>query len=163
ATDLWAFVRDELQFNRSVVKDPAGNQDDYNHRLLYLLGVAVCRRHEALFPDPCCHRVIQVAEAYAEGTATLDELEDAHEAVYRLTVEEAAARAAVNAVFWLNADDYKVIRGVDCATDAAGYLHAIVAGVLSAGASESDGEAIWKHPAFLAGKEVEERAICDLI
>ncbi|MGH7171271.1 MAG: hypothetical protein ACRELG_13415 [Gemmataceae bacterium] len=163
ATDLWAFVRAERRFNRNGVKNPAGEEDEYNQRLLYLLGVSVCRRLEPLFPDPCCQRMIQIAEAYAEGTATLDELEDAHEAIPDTTDYEAAVRAAVDAVFWLSPDDYKVIRGVDIATDAAGYLHAIAAGVLPARATQREGKAIWKHPAFLAGKEAEERVVCDLI
>jgi hypothetical protein len=163
ATGLWAFVRDELCFNRNVVKKPTG-EEVYNQRLLYLLGVAVCRRLESLFPDSCCQRMIQVAEAYAEGAATLDELADAHEAIEIVMGDEVAASAAVDAVFWLLCtDDYKAIRGVDCATDAVGYLHAIAAGVLPAGATQNEGKAVWKHPTFLAGKEAEGRAVCDLI
>jgi hypothetical protein len=107
--------------------------------------------------------MIQVAEAYAEGTASLEELADAHDAVDGTAADEAVAGAAVEAVFWLSPDDYKVFRGLDCATDAAGYLRAIAAGVLHAGATRNEGKAIWKHPAFLAGKEPEERAVCDLI
>ncbi len=85
--------------------------------------------------------MIQVAEAYAEGTATLDELADAHEAIDDNTDDEATIRAAVNAVFWLSPDDYKVIRTLDFATDAAGYLYAIGAGVLPVGATPSEGKA----------------------
>jgi hypothetical protein len=165
AEELWAFVRSETRFNRYTLESNEENWDDYNRRLLYLLGVAVCRRLEPLFPDPCCQRMLEVAEAFAEGRTTLDELADAHDAVDALPTSHlpAASNAAAAAVFWLSPDDYKVIRMLWHTPDATGYLHAIAAGVLPAQATHEEAKAIWQHPAFLAGREAEERAVCDLI
>jgi hypothetical protein len=165
AEDFWAFVRSETRFNRHIVDSNQGKWDDYNQRLLYLLGVAVCRRLAALFPDPCCQRMLEVAETFAEGRATLDELADAHDVIdaFRCSSLPAATEAAVNAVFWLSPDDYKVIRILWHVGDAVGYLRAVDAGVLPAGATGREEEAVWKDPSFLAGREAEERAVCDLI
>jgi hypothetical protein len=162
ATDLWAFVRHEMGFNRRIVDSPDA---EYNKRLLYLAGVAVCRRFEHLFPEVGCHRMLQVAEAFAEGRATLNELCDAHEDVDRMRDDllPAANGAAVEAVFWLCPDDYKVRRALAFLSDAAGYLRAVAEGILSAEATLHDARAVWKHPAFLAGKGEEERALCGLI
>jgi hypothetical protein len=166
ATKLWAVARDLMEFNRRVI---APREPEYNQRLLYLAGVAVCRRLEHLFPYAICHRVLHVAESFAEGKASLDELCDAHDDVEGerrsrpSNLLPAASWAAVNAVYWLNTDDYKVIRAVDHVSDAAGYLRAVAAGVLPAEATGDAGRAVWKHPAFLAGKAEEEQALCDII
>jgi hypothetical protein len=165
AEDLWAFVRSDTRFNRHFVDPDQGKWDDYNQRLLYLLGVAVCRRLDPLFPDPCCQRMLEVAESFADGRATLDELAAAHEAVEVIPVDHlpAASHAAACAVFWLSPDDYKTIRILWHAPDAAGYLRAIAAGVSAAGLPQREAQAIWKHPGFLAGRGAEEQAVCDLI
>jgi hypothetical protein len=165
AEDLWAFVRSDTRFNRYIVDRDEGKWDDYNQRLLYLLSAGVCRRLEPLFPDPCCQRMVEVAESFAEGKATQDKLADAHEAVELIAIDPlpAAKYAATCAVFWLSPDDYKTIRILDHVPDAAGYSRAIAAGVLPAGSTQREAKVIWKHPEFLAGREAEERAVCDLI
>jgi hypothetical protein len=142
-----------------------GNWDDYNQRLLYLLGVAVCRRVAPLLPDPSCRRVLEVAESFAEGKATLDDLAEAHEAIDTGPSSHlpAATEAAADALFWLSPDDYKVIRVLWYVGDAIGYSRATAAGVLPVGATRGEREAIWKHPTFLAGRDAELRAVCDLI
>jgi hypothetical protein len=169
ATALWDIVRDRTGFHRDTL-DYQGDPDGYHQRLLYLLGVALCRRLERLFPDPCCARVMQVAEAFAEGSATADELGDAHDDLdegFRCSQAAdqlpAANCAALEAVFWLSPDDYKVIRAVDNVSDAAGYLRAVAERALPASATHREGKAVWKHAAFLAGKADEEQVLCDLI
>jgi hypothetical protein len=166
--NVWTFVRSETRFNRNILDSNQGKWDYYNERLLYLVGVAVCRRLAPLFPDPCCQRMLEVTESFAEGIATLDELADANDEIAALrdlgnSALPAASHAAVNAIFWLSPDDYKVIRILSHAGDAVGYLRAVDAGVLPAAATLQAGEAVWKHPAFLAGREAEERAECGII
>ena len=169
ATELWDVVRDQTGFHRNTL-DYQGDSDGYHQRLLYLLGVAFCRRLEHLFSDPCCERVMQVAEAFAEGSATIDDLLDAHDDLdigFRCTQASdrlpAANCATLEAVFGLSPDDYKVIRAVDHVSDAAGYLRAVAAGILPANATHKEGKSVWKHAAFLAGKAAEEQVLCDLI
>jgi hypothetical protein len=163
AFELWHKACDRTRFNRRIVE--VSPTADYNQRLLYLTAVAFCRRVERLFPDPCCHRVLQVAEAYAEGIATLEELETAHEDVEAVDDSNlpALAAAAVWAAFWLNQDDSKVGRAMEMLIDVAGYRAAVTAGVLAAHGNVAAGRAVWQHPAFIAGKEEEGRALCDLI
>jgi hypothetical protein len=164
--DLWAFVRDRARFHRQLADHPKQN---YNRRLLYLLGAAACRRVASLFLDPCCHRVVEVAEEFAEGAATLDELTEAHDDVDHLRCTEAADlfvagnAAALEAAFWLSPDQDKVIRTLEYVVDAAGYVQAVAARALPVRATLKAGRAVWQHPAFLQGKEEEERALCDLI
>jgi hypothetical protein len=166
AGQLWAYARGRALFNRRT----AGRRKrQYNQRILYLLGAAVCRRLAHLFPDPCCHRLLEVAEAYAEGAATLGELADAHDEVDGLRCSRevdllpAGNTAAVEAVVWLSPDDYKVIRALDYVVDAAGYLRAVAAGALPAKAPLRVARAVWRHPAFLRGRGEEELALCLLV
>jgi hypothetical protein len=163
ATELWAIVGSETRFNRRVVDVP-DTGEDYNQRLLYLLAVAVFRRVEHLAKQRPWRKLLRVAEAYAEGKATSDQLGDAHEQVQRISLHKlSATRAAAVCTLWLLPDDYKVIRGVDHVSDVAGYLAAIEAGVLEQKAKIDVAQSVWKAPAFLAGKTKEERAICALV
>jgi hypothetical protein len=163
---LWANVRNQTRFYRQIVDR---QELKYNRRILYLLGVAICHRIARQFPDPCCHRMLQVAEAFAEGTAVPDELFNAHHDVETVRGRRAAdllpaaSGAAIEAVFWLGPDDYKVIHALEYVVDAAGYSQAVAEGVLSATATMHDGRAIWQHPVFLAGRGKVAQALCYVI
>jgi len=166
ATDalaLWCFARDQARFNRHLV-DPK-RVTKYNRRLQYLLGVAICRRVEYLFPDPCCREALEDAEAFAEGTATLRELQAACDAVDAIDSPDlpVAAWAAARAVFWLGPDDYQLTEAVELVIDAAGYQAAIQAGMLTVDDGFDVGRVVWEHPVFTAGKREEEAAICRVI
>src|SRR5207248_2890733 len=160
-TELWAWVRNETGFTRQIVDSPGMK---YNRRLLYLLGVAACWRLEHLFSDPRYHRMLRVAEMYAEGKSTLDKLCEAQEKVDQIQTSDVVSQSLERAVFWLvGADDYKIIEGLDYASDNAGYRRAIATGALSANISLGISMAIWKHRDFRAGKAEEELALCHLL
>lgn len=166
ATDalaLWCLARDQARFHRQLV-DPK-RVTKYNRRLQYLLGVAICRRVNYLFPDPCCRQALEVAEAFAEGTANLSELQAACDAVDAIDSPNlpVAAWAAARAVYWLGPDDYQLTEAVELVIDAAGYQAAIQAGMLTVDDGVNIGRAVWEHPVFTAGKREEEAALCRVI
>jgi hypothetical protein len=163
AEELWYLVHEETRFNRRVVKGGASGGRS-NKRLLYLFVVAVLRRVEHLAKQPAWRKLLQVTEAYAEGKARLSRLHDAHDEAECIPTRglTAAEAAAVFSVGFLT-DEYKVIRGLDHVSDAAGYLAAIEAGVLAKDVTFTKGRRVWKKPAFLAGKKQEERAICAVL
>ena len=172
ATDLWAFVRHRMGFNRRILDAQESEHTDaqepeYNQRVLYLTGVAVCGRLAHLFPDKCCHRMLQVPEAYAEGTATLDELCDAHDEVAGIRNDanrlSAAKCAAVEAAFWLCQDDYKVIpRWTTCPMPPAICERSLMESCRPT-PTFMLGELSGSMPVFLAAKREEEQRLCDLI
>jgi hypothetical protein len=163
ATEVWCIVRDWANFNRWL-NEPRDQSMNDNHRLLYLLTVAVLRRVEHLVEDADWRKLLAVTEAYAEGEAASDQFSDAHDDALCGPTSHlpAATGAAIDAIHFLP-DDYKVIEGIELVFDAAGYLAAVEAGELAADAPLSVAESVWKSPAFLAGKAKEERAICGLI
>jgi hypothetical protein len=163
ATELWAHVREETRFTRRIGDTPE-TDDDYNHRLLYLLAAAVFGRVEKVANHRAFRKLLRVMADYADGKATSDQFEVAHAAADSLHTDNApAARDAARWSIHLLLDDYKVIEGVDHVSDAAGYLAAVEAGVLKKNATIGKGQAVWKSAAFLAGKAKEERAICGII
>jgi hypothetical protein len=160
---LWCFARDDTMFNRRVV-DPE-RVKKYNKRLLYLLGAAICRRCESLFPHPRCHKAIEVAEKFADGKATLDDLEKSPQAADAVPTQRksAAVSTAVRALYWLGPDDYKVTEAVELVIDVAGYRAAVAAAVLAPNAGLEAGYDVWEHKAFVAGKKKEEKELCGVI
>jgi hypothetical protein len=162
ATELWALIGSETRFNRRRPK--GGKWDDYNHRLLYLMAAAVFRSMQRLVPQRCWRRLLDTVEAYADGEATFDQLSDAYEARGFDTDNLAAANAAVADSVHLLLDDYKIKRGVDYVSDAAGYLGAVAAGVLAP--DEGLGMppmAVWQEPSFQEAKRAHEKKLCALI
>jgi hypothetical protein len=164
ATDvfpIWCMARDRARFNRALV-DPS-KVKKYNRRLLYLMGVAMCRRVEALFPHKSCHKALQVAEAFAEGTAKYSKLGAAHEAVGAIDDDEqpVANWAAARAVYWLGPDDYRVTEAVEMVVDVAGYRAALAAGILKPDSGYNPG--VWNRKPFKDGKKKEEKALCAVV
>jgi hypothetical protein len=162
ALDLWCLARDRARFNRQVIRR---TRVMYNHRLQYLLAVAICRRVADLLTDPSCHELLWVAEAFAEGTASLADLITAHERLEFGPVSSppAAVHSAFQSLYWLGPDDYKVTQAVEMVIEAAGYRAAVAAGVLAADADLYAGKAIWHRSAFIAGKDAEKKELCCLI
>ncbi len=166
ATDvdaLWCTARDRTRFNRRLVEpNPNGR---YNRRLLYLMGVAFCRRVEDLFPHKSCHKALQVAEAFAEGTVKVGKLEAATEAVDAINTDEqpVAKWAAALAVYWLGPDDYRVTDALDMVVDVAGYRAALATGILKPDGGYDAGERVWNRKPFKDGKKQEEKELCGII
>jgi hypothetical protein len=69
-------------------------------RKMRLVGAACCRRIQHLFHDPACHRGVEVAERYADGEVTDDELFDAGRTVGML--KEGTYTLGGLPTLWLN-------------------------------------------------------------
>jgi hypothetical protein len=162
ATELWALLREETCFNRRPVKR-RGADEEYNHRLLYLMAAAVFRSMQRLVPQRRWRRLLDTVESYADGEATFDELMNAYDAGSVNTPNLPAANAAAAHCTHLLPDDYKVLEGVDFVSDAAGYLAAVAAGVLKSDEGLGMTMPVWKEPAFQNAKRAHERRLCALI
>ena len=160
---LWCLARDQARFNRRLV-DPK-QVEKYNRRLLYLMGVAFCRRVEDLFPHSSCRKALKVAEAFAEGTAKVSKLEAASEALDASDDEEppAAKYAAALAVYALGPDDYRLTDALEMVVDVAGYRAALAAGVLKPDVGFEDAELVWNRKPFKDGKKKEEKELCGVV
>src|SRR5262245_53836013 len=143
AIALWAVARNRLGFHRRFSQAKKGNK-----RLRYLLGATICRRVAHLFPDPRCHKALQTAEAYAEGTARLRSLVAAYNAAEGVDQSRfpAAVASAIVAAYWCCCpDDYHIIQSVEQVIDVAGYQAAVAAGVLTPDGKQGAGRAVWKR------------------
>jgi hypothetical protein len=162
ATQLWAFLFSQTRFYRR----PAKRRDKgkkYNHRLLYLMAAAVFRTMQRLVPQRRWRRVLDIAEAYADGEATSDQLFSTYEAGGINDSKLPAANAAVAQCIFMLPDDYKVLEGADFVSDAAGYLAAVAAGVLKPDERLGMTMAVWKQPVFQEAKREHEKKLCALI
>jgi hypothetical protein len=161
---LWCLARDQARFNRRLVN--RSRVKDYNRRLLYLLGVAIWRRAEYLLPDPCCHKALETAEAFAEGTANFEDMEASCDAVDRVPVrdEPQIVTVALRSLFWLVCSDKsKLTEGLELLVDVAGYRAAMDAGIPVTKGGFAGRQAVWEHPVFIAGKQEEEEALCGIV
>lgn len=134
-----------------------------------LFAVAACRRVAHHLTDPRSVRMIEVCEAYADGQVTADELydatEDAFDAAELANVDRLpnATCLAAAAAKWLGCDDYKVGRVVEFSSEVFGWQRMAETGAVDPAARLRDLGPIWNDPAFLAGREAEERVLADLL
>jgi hypothetical protein len=168
ATDpqsLWACVSSEMAFGPTFENRP--EESTGNLRLAYLPAVGACRRIVTLACHPSCERLLLAAERLADGVASLDELGDAQDEVADLrdrpdtALLPAADAAAIQAIFWLSPDEYKLNRALEHSVDVRGYLRAASMGKLSAHTNLQAAQSVWNDSDFLAGKHEEEHALSD--
>ncbi len=158
-TKLWALVRDKTGFRRTVTKKRRSSFD-YNHRLLYLLAAAAFRRVEHLAKAESYSELLRVMEAYADGTATRKEFDEAYENRYASMENMRGIQDVAFDAVHLVPDDYKILEGLDFATDAIGYVAAKEAGDFQSGDSFNS---VWKKQSFLDAKHQEELIVCQII
>ena len=142
ATDLWADIRSATHFTRKLVKK-RGMPSRYPKRLLYLMAAAVYRSAPRLIRKKSWATLLDTIEAYADGHATLSQLEAAYDNRGFFSPNHPAATSALGDSTDLLLDDYKVLEGVDFLTDAMGYLGAIKAGDLAK--DSRDGQSVWEE------------------
>lgn len=158
ATELWGNVYGGTRCTRRPMESIS---QEVHHRLLYLTAAAVYRSVQSVLRKKSWKTLLDTIEAYADGRATPEQLEAAHDSRGLFSPKMSAAAVAVADSTDLLLDDYKVLEGVDFITDAMGHLGAIKAGVLPK--DIRGGKAVWKEPSFLAAKQAHEKLLCGLI
>jgi hypothetical protein len=149
-----------------------------SQRLKYLLGVAVCRRIDALYPDPLCREAIDLVERIADGQASPNELPALRSrlgalraAMPTITLTEGdwegmpgvdiIPTEALGVVRWLVDEDTDQLFGRT--EDVCGLVAARQAGVMPTHAPYEAIDSFWYSKEFKAGRTAEENVTCALL